>query len=169
MKIYGVKRKRKGKLSRDNVLVKFKNRLQGKIALVGIGNRLRGDDGVGPEIVSRLNNRSHNLLLFDVGEVPENYLEKIASEKSNTIVLIDAVELGASPGTIKIMESEDIKDDSLSTHKVSLDLVANYLRKRTSADVFLLGIQPANTEFGREISKSVREALEKIVTTLEIS
>ena len=99
----------------------------------------------------------------------ENYLEKIASEKSNTIVLIDAVELGASPGTIKIMESEDIKDDSLSTHKVSLDLVANYLRKRTSADVFLLGIQPANTEFGREISKSVREALEKIVTTLEIS
>jgi hydrogenase 3 maturation protease len=107
--------------------------------------------------------------LFDVGEVPENYLEKIAREKPNTIVLIDAVELGASPGTIKIIESDDIKDESLSTPKVSLKLVANYLRKRTSADVFLLGIQPQNTEFGGEISESVRKALEKVVRALEIS
>lgn len=156
-------------MSYNKEMGKLRKRLQNKVLVMGIGNRLRGDDGVGPEIVSRLKNRVHNLLLFDVGEVPENYLEKIASEKSNTIVLIDAVELGASPGKIKIVESEDIKDESLSTHKVSLKLVATYLRKRTSADVFLLGIQPQNTKFGGEISDSVREALEKVVRALEIS
>jgi len=156
-------------MSYNKEMGELRKRLQGKVLVMGIGNRLRGDDGVGPEIVSRLNNRSHNLLLFDVGEVPENYLEKIASEKSNTIVLIDAVELGASPGTIEIIESEDIKDESFSTHKVSLKLVAHYLRKRTSADVFLLGIQPHNTELGGEISELVKEALEKVVRMLEIS
>lgn len=156
-------------MSHNKELANFKNRLQGKVSIVGIGNRLRGDDGAGPELIKKLKNLLRCLLLFDVGEVPENYLEKIAREKPDTIVLIDAVELGASPGTIKIIESDDIKDESLSTHKVSLKLVANYLRKRTSADVFLLGIQPQNTEFGGEISESVRKALEKVVRALEIS
>lgn len=156
-------------MSNNKELAKLKNRLQGKVSVVGIGNRLRSDDGVGPEIIKKVKNPLPNLLLFDVGEVPENYLEKIAKEKPDTIVLIDAVDFAVSPGKIRIIEKEDIKDESLSTHKVSLKLVANYLCKRTSADVFLLGIQPDNTECGGGISEWVREAVEKVVTTLEIS
>lgn len=154
-------------MSNSKELSKLKNRLQGKVSVVGIGNPLRGDDGVGPEIIERVKNPLHNLLLFDVGETPENYLGKIVKQKPDTIVLIDAVSLGASPGTIKIIEKDDIKDESLSTHNASLNLVAKYLQKETSADVFLLGIQPKTTEFGREISQPVREGLEKIVRMLE--
>ncbi|NIM02971.1 hydrogenase maturation protease [bacterium] len=148
-------------------LAKLKNRLQGKVSLVGIGNPLRGDDGVGPEIISRVKDLLPSLFLFDVGEAPENYLGKIVKQKPDTIVLIDAVDFNAPPGTIKIMEKDDIKDESLSTHKVSLNLVAKYLYKETSADVFVLGIQPETTEFGREISRPVREGLEKIIRMLE--
>ena len=154
-------------MSHNNQLTKLKDRLQGKVSIVGIGNRLRGDDGVGPEIINRLKNPLPQLLLFDVGEVPENYLGKIVKEKPNTIVLIDAVDLGSPPGTIKIIEKDDIRDESLSTHNVSVKLVAKYLQKETSADVFLLGIQPETTEFGKEISQPVRESLEKIVRMLE--
>jgi len=154
-------------LSDNNQLTKLKDRLQGKVSIVGIGNRLRNDDGVGPEIINRLKNPLPHLLLFDVGEVPENYLGKIVKQKPDTIVLIDAVDLGGPPGTIKIIEKDDIKDESLSTHNVSLNLVAKYLQKETSADVFLLGVQPKTTEFGREISQPVREGLEKIVRMLE--
>jgi len=136
------------------------------VLIVGIGNRLRGDDGVGPEIIERLKNSSPTLLLFDVGETPENYLEKIIKEKPNTIVLIDAVDLGAPPGTIKIIEKDDIRNESFSTHNMSLKLVVKYLQKETSADVFLLGIQPKTTEFGKGISESVRESLGKIVEVL---
>jgi len=148
-------------------LTELKDRLQGKVSIVGIGNRLRGDDGVGPEIINRVKNPLPSLVLFDVGEAPENYLGKIVKQKPDTIVLIDAVDFDASPGTIKVIEKDDIKDESLSTHKVSLNLVAKYLQKETSADVFLLGIQPETTEFGREISQPVREGLEKIVRILE--
>ncbi|MFB0527612.1 MAG: hydrogenase 3 maturation endopeptidase HyCI, partial [bacterium] len=132
-------------------LAEFKNRLQGKVSIVGIGNRLRGDDGVGPEIINRIKNPLPSLLLFDVGEAPENYLEKIVKQKPDAIVLIDAVDFNAPPGTIKIIEKDDIKNESLSTHNVSLNLVAKYLQKETSADVFLLGIQPETIEFGKEI------------------
>ncbi|MDH5173897.1 MAG: hydrogenase 3 maturation endopeptidase HyCI [Elusimicrobiota bacterium] len=148
-------------------LTKLKNRLQGKVSIVGIGNRLRGDDGVGPEIIKRVENPLPSLLLFDVGEAPENYLGKIVKQKPDTIVLIDAVDFDAPPGTIKIMEKGDIRNESFSTHNVSLNLVAKYLQKETSADVFLLGIQPETTELGREISRPVREGLEKVVRMLE--
>ena len=154
-------------MSHNKELAKLKDRLKGKVSIVGIGNPLRGDDGVGPEIIKRVKNPLPNLLLSDVGEVPENFLEKIVKEKPDTIVLIDAVDLRASPGTIKIIERENIKDESLSTHNVSLKLVAKYLQKETSADIFLLGIQPQNTEFGKEISDPVRGGLERIVRILE--
>lgn len=154
-------------MSDNNQLTKLKDRLQGKVLIVGIGNRLRGDDGVGPEIINRLNNPLPRLLLFDVGETPENYLGKIVKQKPDTIVLIDAVDLGGSPGTVKIIEKDDIRDESLSTHNASLNLVAKYLQEETSADVFLIGIQPKTTEFGREISQPVRGGLEKIVRMLE--
>ena len=154
-------------MSNNKELAKLKNRLQGKVSVVSIGNRLRGDDGVGPEIINRLSSPLPRLLLFDVGETPENYLGKIVKQKPDTIVLIDAVDLGAPPGTIKIIEKDDIKDESLSTHNASLNLVVKYLQKETSADVFLLGIQPKTIEFGKEISQSVKEGLEKIVRMLE--
>jgi len=154
-------------LFHNKELAKFKNRLQGKVLIVGIGNLLRGDDGIGPEIINRLKNPLPRLLLFDVGETPENYLGKIVKQKPDTIVLIDAIDFGADPGTIQIIERDDIRDESLSTHNVSLNLVAKYLQEETSADVFLLGIQPKTTEFGKEISEPVRKGLEKIVRMLE--
>ncbi len=154
-------------MSNNKELSKLKNRLQGKVSVVGIGNPLRGDDGIGPEIIKRLNNPLPRLLLFDVGETPENYLGKIVKQKPDTIVLIDAVDFGSSPGTIKIIEKGDIRNESLSTHNLSLNLVAKYLQKETSADVFLLGVQPKTIEFGREISQPVREGLEKIVRMLK--
>lgn len=154
-------------MSHNEELIRLRNRLQGKVLILGIGNPLRGDDGVGPEIINRVKNPLPSLVLFDVGETPENYLAKIVRQKPDTIVLIDAVEFAASPGTIKIMEKDDMRNEFFSTHNVSLSLVAKYLQKETSADVFLLGIQPETTEWGRKISRPVREGLEKIVRMLE--
>ena len=67
---------------------------------------------------------------------------------------------------VVVGEASGIEEDFLR-HNLSLNLVAKYLQKETFADVFLLGIQPKTTEFGREISRPVREGLEKIVRMLE--
>lgn len=154
-------------MSDNKELIRIKNRLKGKVLIVGMGNPLRGDDGVGPEIIRRLKRSLTNLPLFDVGEVPENYLEKIVKEKPDTIVLIDATEVGSSPGEVRIIERGDVEEKSLFTHDVSLNIIAQYLQKETSADVFFIGIQPKSTKFGRKISKPVRKGLRKVVKLLE--
>ena len=158
-------------MSHNEELIRLRNRLQGKVLILGIGNPLRGDDAAGPELIRRLSNSSlptvKPMLLLDVGEVPENYLGKIVKERPDTIVLVDAVDLGASPGTVRVVGKDDIRAEFLSTHSASLNMVAEYIEQETSADVFVLGIQPENLGFGEEISEPVRESLEKIVKVLE--
>jgi len=158
-------------LSHNEELIRLRNRLQGRVLILGIGNPLRGDDAAGPELIRRLSSSSlptvKPMLLLDVGEVPENYLGKIVKERPDTIVLVDAVDLGASPGTVRVVGKDDIRAEFLSTHSASLNMVAEYIEQETSADVFVLGIQPENLGFGEEISEPVRESLEKIVKVLE--
>jgi len=151
----------------NNQLAKFKDVLRGKVLIVGIGNPLRADDGVGPEIIRRLRGRLPSSLLFDVGEVPENYLEKLVKENPDTIVLIDAVQFDSKPGTVRIIEKDNITNESLSTHRISLSMVKDYLEKETCADIFLLGIQPETIKLGKGISEPVRKSLEKIVDMIE--
>lgn len=158
-------------MSHNEELIRLRNRLQGKVLILGIGNPLRGDDAAGPELIRRLSSPSlptlKPMLLLDVGEVPENYVGKIVKERPDTVVLVDAVDLGASPGTVRVVEKDDIGAEFFSTHSVSLNMVADYIDKETSADVFVLGIQPGNLAFKEEISEPVRESLEKIVKVLE--
>lgn len=147
--------------------LRLRNHLKGKIVIVGIGNTLRGDDGAGPELIRRLKNSfSHSQLppiyLIDAGEVPENYLQKIAGYKPDTILLVDAVDFRGRPGAARIAEASAIRNDSVSTHNASLKLVMEYLEKETRADIFLLGIQPGNMAFGSGLSEPVRRAVERI-------
>ena len=153
------------------MLKQLKDRLKGKVVIVGIGNILRGDDGAGPELIKRLEFRKFStlnskLFLMDVGEVPENYLEKIARCNPDVILLVDAVNLESSPGSIKIVEQDAIRGEGLSTHNASLKLAIEYLKKETKADILLLGIQPGNLKMNRGLSEPVKQALNRIEESL---
>jgi len=136
----------------------LKSRLKGKVLILGVGNPLRGDDGAGPYLIEQLNGKI-DVPLLDCGEVPENFLGKIAELHPNTILIIETVHLGASPGAVAIIEADDIDRVSYSTHHASLRLLMNYLKIEIGAEVFVLGIQPKKTEFGIEISNEVKKTL----------
>ncbi len=129
------------------MLKTLSERLKGRVFLVGIGNTLRSDDAAGPELIERLEEKVGADLL-DAGEVPESYLGRI-----------DAAELRAVPGTAAIIEIEDIKGKSLSSHQLGLDVFMRFLQAETGADVFLLGIQPRSTGFGEILSTEVFETI----------
>ncbi len=139
----------------------MKERLKGKIVIVGVGNILKGDDGLGPYLVKRLRGkvRAH---LLDGGSAPENYVGKIASLKPDTILVIDACDLGWTPGRMELIEIEAIKNIGYSTHDVSPRVFMNYLKEETRADVFMLAIQPREAKLGEGISSPVKGAIEKI-------
>jgi len=142
--------------------IEIRERLKGKVLIAGVGNTLRGDDGAGVELIWRLQGKIKAELL-ECGEAPENYLGTIISMKPDTIVIVDAVELGQPPGTVSIIDIEDVEDLGIpSTHSISLKVLMNYLKTGTGADIFLLGIQPASIELEERISKEVSEALDKL-------
>ena len=139
------------------MLESLSNRLNGKVMILGVGNPVRGDDGAGPYFIRQLTGKI-DATLFDCEEVPENFLGKIAESKPNTILIIDAIDLGMSPGTVALLEDK-LERLSYSTHRTSLQLFIDCVKEETMADVIVLGIQPKSTDFGSETSDQVKESL----------
>ena len=135
--------------------------LQRPCVIVAIGNRLRGDDAVGPEVLDRLKGRCRFPVL-EGGLAPENLLGPLVHHGPQTILLIDAVHFGASPGSVRWFESEELTEVDISTHAMSPKLFLQQLQSQTGARVYLLGVQPKRREFGRELSEECRNAVEKV-------
>jgi hydrogenase 3 maturation protease len=70
--------------------------------IVGIGNILKADDGAGPLVCEQLGRAKVCADLIDAGTVPENYIQPIIKKAPQNLLVIDAIDFGASPGTIKI-------------------------------------------------------------------
>lgn len=134
------------------------NRSGGKLVLLGVGNPLRGDDGAGPKLVRELKNKIDAILL-DCEEVPENFLGEIVKAQPDTVIIIDAVDLEKSPGSIAVLEEASLVSTGWSTHRVSLRPFIRYVKTNTEADVFVLGIQPKAMELGGKISDEVAQTL----------
>ena len=149
----------------------FKNILKGKVIIVGIGNILRGDDGLGPVFIERLILRLQEgaklkgkmeLVCFDAGTTPENYAGKIIKEKPGTILIVDALHLGKNPGDYEILKKEDIAKCGLTTHDLSPNMFIDYLEKETKANIYMLGVQPEAIKMNTGLSEPVIQALNKI-------
>jgi len=144
----------------------LKQNLQGKVCVIGIGNRLKGDDAAGPELIDRLTGRSRFHCL-DTGVAPENYLEKIVQTAPDTILLVDAMNFGGEAGSCRLFPADQITEGGLSSHALSLRMTCDYLQQRISARIFILGIQPAQVNMNRPLSEAVRAGVEKLAVELD--
>ena len=140
----------------------LKSHLKGKVAILGIGNTLRSDDGIGSILASRIKDKVP-YMVYDAGPSPENYLEKIIKEKPDSILIIDAVDFGGEPGEVREVEGDDIKTVNLfSTHNASISLVINYLQNNLKIDIIILIIQPKTIIFGDNLSPEITDTLNKL-------
>ncbi|MFQ6067325.1 MAG: hydrogenase 3 maturation endopeptidase HyCI [bacterium] len=147
------------------------NELKGRIVLLGVGNRIRGDDAAGPELIKilkkRLSNKGGGIFLFDGGEMPENYLLPVTDLKPNLVIVVDAVDSGSHPGTIRLFPIRQIPQGSFSTHRLSLRFLGSYLEKETQARIFVLGIQPKSVKLEEKLSPEVKKALRDLADFFE--
>lgn len=67
--------------------------------------------------------------------------------------------LEREPGTIDVLSARDIDLSGLSTHDASLELFFDFLHKETSAEIFLVAVQPATVDFGAPLSPAVETAI----------
>lgn len=143
----------------------LKQNLQGKVCVVGIGNRLKGDDAAGPELIDCLAGcrRFHCL---DAGVAPENYLEKIVCIKPDTILLVDAMDFGGEEGSCRLFPADQVSGGGLSSHALSLRMTCDYLQQRIAARIFILGIQPSQIRMHTPLSVAVRAAIDSLAVAL---
>lgn len=136
-----------------------------KIIFLCIGNDMRGDDALGPLIAENLAElfiEQQELMVINAETVPENYTGLIRKEIPSHIIFIDAVEMKMNPGHIRLVQSDEIADYSISTHAMPLSFMIKYLKSFTDASMLLIGIQPKNMEMSNTISEEVKNSVEEL-------
>ena len=137
-----------------------------KIAILGVGNDLRTDDGVGLFIIDSLSMKHPNLLIENVGSVPEAFARSLADFGANRIIMIDAADMAQNPGHIELIPKDRIAGITISTHRMPLSLLMTYLEQQTKGETILLGIQPKDVQFGEGLSPEIEEVARKIISSL---
>lgn len=132
-----------------------------RLLVLTVGNELRSDDGLGPYLASliqeAMEERGH--LVINAGTVPENFTGKIRSERPSHILIVDAVEMREEPGTVRLIERDNISEYSISTHAMPLSFLVRYLEDQGAYRIALMGVQPENLEFGTGLSPAVEDAV----------
>jgi hydrogenase 3 maturation protease len=131
------------------------------VIILGVGDPMRGDDGFGPALVKRLQNKLQATLI-DAGDVPENYLGLIDASPSDTIIVVNAADIGGKPGEAALLQTGQLDTATLTTHNPGLRLFAKVLRSTTRAEVVVLAVQPEMTAFGAPLTPRLNAALERL-------
>lgn len=140
-------------------------KFKGKILILGVGNVLKQDDGAGPALVKRLAtcDLRPETYVIDAGTAPENFTGKIRQIKPDTLVIVDAVDFGEQPGSVKIMGVEEFGVRSFSTHNVSLKTFVGFLKEDLpNLEVLVVGIQPKQVGFGEGLGPEVEKAVDEL-------
>jgi hydrogenase 3 maturation protease len=136
-----------------------------RVALLGIGHPLYGDDAVGVWLAGRLHDLStagDRFLPVDAGPAPENFTGLLRRFKPDLVLLVDAALMDLEPGMIGWLSWQDSTGFSASTHTLPLHILATYLTSDLGCEVALIGIQPATTFIGEPLTPKVRQAAEDV-------
>jgi hydrogenase maturation protease HycI len=142
-----------------------------RVAVVGIGHELRGDDAVGLDVARRLQSRSgqnspDTWLVCVGGSAPENCTSILRRFRPDLVVLVDAADLHTRPGTIQWLDWSKIAGVSASTHTLPLDVLATYLAGEIGAAVGVVAIQPATDDIGARLTPVVQRAARRAAHAL---
>jgi hydrogenase maturation protease len=141
------------------------NSLEGRVMVVGLGEAEAGDDGAGVRLVRALQRRGRRRTLgaaervycLEAGTTPERYLGVIERGRFDHVVLVDAVDFGQAAGSVGWWAAEDIRarHPQVSTHRMSLGLLAQVWTADGRTRVWLLGVQPGTLRRGTGLSRPV--------------
>lgn len=138
-----------------------------KAAILGIGNELRTDDGLGPYIVSKLSIDDSNIMIQDVGSVPEAFAKPLAEFGAERVILVDAANMGEPVGHIELVTKDRIGGIAISTHSMPLSMLMSYLEERSGAQTILLGVQPQDVSFGEGLTGDIENVAERVIKIIE--
>ncbi len=143
------------------------------VLVLGLGNPLLRDEGVGIHAVQRLA-RGYRLPpqveVLDGGTAGMQLVAPIVDAEH--LIVIDAVASGNAPGTVVVLRDEDVPvlfgRSHLSPHQVGLSdvLAVCRLAESAPASVTVLGVEPVSLEPGLDLTLPVAAALPRLLRQL---
>ncbi len=152
-----------------HLLLSFKKGMEtNDILILGIGNILLKDEGVGVHIVNKLKEMPlpDNVEVLDGGTAGLDLTDFIANRKK--VIVIDAVKTGEKPGTIyRLTEKNlDIKPKAImSFHEIDfLDaLHMSEVMGDKPEEIVVIGVEPKDMSDGIELSLEIEKRIPKII------
>lgn len=136
-----------------------------KKILLGVGNELLGDDGVGPWIAKNIDGKE-GWIGIDAGTAPENFTSLISREKPELLIIVDATDMNLTPGEIRIIPHHKIpKLTYFSTHTLSLAFLIEFLKEDVNHILFI-GVQRKAIALGCTLSPEVLSSAKRLVNLL---
>ena len=142
---------------------------EGRVCLVGLGNEHRGDDGLGMRLARRwLEVGADGPAVLLAGMSPERHLAFLTDGGFDHVLFLDAVAFGGEPGSVVLLDARamEARFPQVSTHRLSLGLLAGWIEQNGHTTVHLLGVQPVSLKPGAALSIPVQAALELLVEVL---
>ncbi|MGA2544801.1 MAG: hydrogenase maturation protease [Verrucomicrobiota bacterium] len=134
--------------------------LRGRVCFMGLGNVEGGDDGFGVRLAEALA-RAGVPDVVAGGTAPEQLAGRCAAGGFDHLVFLDAVEVGAAPGSVVFLNSQEMaaRFPQISTHHIALGLLARYVESSGRTRAWLLGAQPASLQRAPAISPPLQTTL----------
>jgi len=140
-----------------------------RLAVLGIGHELCGDDAVGVRLAGMLRpltTGNERLLVIEAGPAPENFTGPLRRFRPDLVLMVDAAQMDARPGTISWLDLQTAGGISASSHTLPLHILVSYLVAELGCDVALIGIQPAQTFADAPLTPQVQAAAQSVVQAL---
>ena len=174
-----------------NLREQLQQLLQGRVCLMGLGNVEYTDDGFGVRLAEELKSegrnpkaegnpksesrseapgnccsdfglRTHAII---AGTCPERWIGRVSEQGFDHLIFLDAVEFGGVPGSVVLLNSDEIsaRYPQISTHKISLGLLAKWAEANGRTKAWLLGVQPESLKSGEELTQTVQATIELLL------
>ena len=159
----------------QNLKKELQSRLNGarRVAVLGIGSELRGDDIAGILVLRALEKskkklrRGIKLKTFEGSTAPENITGEVITYKPTHLIIVDSADIGEKPGAVLLLRADEVgRGVSFSTHKIPPKILIDYFNHSLKCEIIIIGIQPKTINFGKDVSKAVIIASKSVSSSI---
>ncbi|MDH7517548.1 MAG: hydrogenase maturation protease [Candidatus Thermoplasmatota archaeon] len=147
-----------------------------KSAVIGIGNTMRKDDGIGIILIEKLLEQKEklpkNIEFIDGGIGGMNLLHLLVN--FDFAMIVDAVNFGGQPGETRVFTLDEIKSKKIqaktSTHESDFLKIIELSKQLNECpeEIIVFGVQPKDTSHGQNLSAELEKKLSSILDNLKI-
>ena len=144
-----------------------------RTAIIGVGNPMMGDDGIGPRLIAELEGSVPGIDLIDLGTGGMQLVHVLA--RYDSVILIDAADMGLMPGECRFFSPDEVvslkETRAYSLHDWDLMRSIEISRQlgECPKSILILAVQPASVRMCDTLSPELEHAIYSYVARLRKS